>query len=323
MKSYNWGIVGTGWIAHEMGEALHKLHHKIYGVCDISLEKAQNYANEFQVSHAFASMQDMLEDEQLDIVYVATPHNLHYECIRAALQQGKHVFCEKVITVNEAQLREVKQLAKEKQLILMEGMTLYHMPLFKEVKHRINQGEIGSVKLVQVNFGSCKEYDVNNRFFSSELAGGALLDIGTYALSLVRWFLHEQPDTILTSMLPFETGVDEMSGIILRNSLDEMATVTLTMRAKLPKRGIIAGEDGYLEISEYPRANSFEIRYTKDGWTETIDAGVRGDALLYEVRDMEAVVSGAAENHTLQISSDVVSLMDEIRRQWGMKYPFE
>ena len=86
--------------------------------------------------------------------------------------------------------------------------------------------------MIQVNFGSCKEYDVTNRFFSPQLAGGALLDIGTYALSLVRWFLHAQPDIVLTNMLPFETGVDEMSGIILRNSLDEMATVTLTMRAK-------------------------------------------------------------------------------------------
>ena len=234
MKSYNWGIVGTGWIAHEMGEALHKLHHKIYGVCDISLEKAQNYANEFQVSHAFASMQDMLEDEQLDIVYVATPHNLHYECIRAALQQGKHVFCEKVITVNEAQLREVKQLAKEKQLILMEGMTLYHMPLFKEVKHRINQGEIGSVKLVQVNFGSCKEYDIHNRFFSKELAGGALLDIGVYAVSFALYFLSSKPDVILTTCNYFETGVDEESGILMKNKEGQLVVSALTMRAKQP-----------------------------------------------------------------------------------------
>ena len=259
----------------------------------------------------------------MDIVYIATPHTYHYDYMMKALRHGKHVLCEKAITVNHKQLQEVMQLAQEKGLIVMEAMTIFHMPVFQKARELVESGAIGKLKMLQVNFGSCKEYDVNNRFFSSELAGGALLDIGTYALSLVRWFLHEQPDTILTSMLPFETGVDEMSGIILRNSLDEMATVTLTMRAKLPKRGIIAGEDGYLEISEYPRANSFEIRYTKDGWTETIDAGVRGDALLYEVRDMEAVVSGAAENHTLQISSDVVSLMDEIRRQWGMKYPFE
>ena len=322
MKTWNWGILGQGVIASQMADALMKEHGGIYAVAGRHMDKVLAFAEKYTVQHCY-DIESLLQDEAVDIVYIATPHTYHYDYMMKALRHGKHVLCEKAITVNHKQLQEVMQLAQEKGLIVMEAMTIFHMPVFHKARELVESGAIGKLKMLQVNFGSCKEYDVNNRFFSSELAGGALLDIGTYALSLVRWFLHEQPDTILTSMLPFETGVDEMSGIILRNSLDEMATVTVTMRAKLPKRGIIAGEDGYLEISEYPRANSFEIRYTKDGWTETIDAGVRGDALLYEVRDMEAVVSGAAENHTLQISSDVVSLMDEIRRQWGMKYPFE
>ena len=322
MKTWNWGILGQGVIASQMADALMKEHGGIYAVAGRHMNKVLAFAEKYTVQHCY-DIESLLQDEAVDIVYIATPHTYHYDYMMKALRHGKHVLCEKAITVNHKQLQEVMQLAQEKGLIVMEAMTIFHMPVFQKARELVESGAIGKLKMLQVNFGSCKEYDVNNRFFSSELAGGALLDIGTYALSLVRWFLHEQPDSILTSMLPFETGVDEMSGIILRNSLDEMATVTLTMRAKLPKRGIIAGEDGYLEISEYPRANSFEIRYTKDGWTETIDAGVRGDALLYEVRDMEAVVSGAAENHTLQISSDVVSLMDEIRRQWGMKYPFE
>lgn len=322
MKTWNWGILGQGVIASQMADALMKEHGGIYAVAGRHMDKVLAFAEKYTVQHCY-DIESLLQDEAVDIVYIATPHTYHYDYMMKALRHGKHVLCEKAITVNHKQLQEVMQLAQEKGLIVMEAMTIFHMPVFQKARELVESGAIGKLKMLQVNFGSCKEYDVNNRFFSSELAGGALLDIGTYALSLVRWFLHEQPDTILTSMLPFETGVDEMSGIILRNSLDEMATVTLTMRAKLPKRGIIAGEDGYLDISEYPRANSFEIRYTKDGWTETIDAGARGDALLYEVRDMEAVVSGAAENHTLQISSDVVSLMDEIRRQWGMKYPFE
>ncbi|MCR0205690.1 Gfo/Idh/MocA family oxidoreductase [[Clostridium] innocuum] len=322
MKTWNWGILGQGVIASQMADALMKEHGGIYAVAGRHMDKVLAFAEKYTVQHCY-DIESLLQDEAVDIVYIATPHTYHYDYMMKALRHGKHVLCEKAITVNHKQLQEVMQLAQEKGLIVMEAMTIFHMPVFQKARALVESGAIGKLKMLQVNFGSCKEYDVNNRFFSSELAGGALLDIGTYALSLVRWFLHEQPDTILTSMLPFETEVDEMSGIILRNSLDEMATVTLTMRAKLPKRGIIAGEDGYLEISEYPRANSFEIRYTKDGWTETIDAGARGDALLYEVRDMEAVVSGAAENHTLQISSDVVSLMDEIRRQWGMKYPFE
>lgn len=322
MKIWNWGILGQGAIAKQMAEALMKEHGSIYAVAGRNMDKVTVFAGDYAVEHCY-DIEGLLADEQVDIIYIATPHTYHYDYIMRALQHGKHVLCEKAITVNHRQLQEAMTLAAEKQLILMEAMTIFHMPVFHKAKELVEQGAIGKLKMIQVNFGSCKEYDITNRFFSPELAGGALLDIGTYALSLVRWFLHEQPDTVLTNMIPFETGVDEMSGIILRNSLDEMATVTLTMRAKLPKVGIIAGEEGYLEIREYPRANSFEIRYTKDGWTETLDAGTRSDALVYEVRDMEAAINASTDNHTLQLSSDVVSIMDEVRRQWGMRYPFE
>lgn len=322
MKIWNWGILGQGAIAKQMAEALMKEHGSIYAVAGRNKDKVTAFAGDYAVEHCY-DIEGLLADEQVDIIYIATPHTYHYDYIMRALQHGKHVLCEKAITVNHRQLQEAMTLAAEKQLILMEAMTIFHMPVFHKAKELVEQGAIGKLKMIQVNFGSCKEYDITNRFFSPELAGGALLDIGTYALSLVRWFLHEQPDTVLTNMIPFETGVDEMSGIILRNSLDEMATVTLTMRAKLPKVGIIAGEEGYLEIREYPRANSFEIRYTKDGWTETLDAGTRSDALVYEVRDMEAAINASTDNHTLQLSSDVVSIMDEVRRQWGMRYPFE
>ena len=310
MKKWNWGILGQGAIAAQMAEALMKEHGTIYAVAGRHMDKVTAFAGSYAVEHCY-DIDHLLADEQVDIIYIATPHTYHYDYIMRALQHGKHVLCEKAITVNHKQLQEAMALAQRKQLILMEAMTIFHMPVFAKAKELVEQGAIGKLKMIQVNFGSCKEYDVTNRFFSPQLAGGALLDIGTYALSLVRWFLHAQPDIVLTNMLPFETGVDEM------------ATVTLTMRAKLPKVGIIAGEEGYLEIREYPRASSFQIRYTKDGWTETLDAGTRGDALVYEVRDMEAAVSGTAKNTTLDISSDVVALMDEVRKQWGMRYPFE
>ena len=242
MKTWNWGILGQGVIASQMADALMKEHGGIYAVAGRHMDKVLAFAEKYTVQHCY-DIESLLQDEAVDIVYIATPHTYVYDYMMKALRHGKHVLCEKAITVNHKQLQEVMQLAQEKGLIVMEAMTIFHMPVFHKARELVESGAIGKLKILQVNFGSCKEYDVNNRFFSSELAGGALLDIGTYALSLVRWFLHEQPDTILTSMLPFETGVDEMSGIILRNSLDEMATVTLTMRAKLPKRGIIAGED--------------------------------------------------------------------------------
>ena len=322
-NTYHWGIVGTGWIAHEMGEALQHSNIEIYGVCDINLEKAQVYADEFQVAHAYPSIDAMLEDTAIDIVYIATPHNLHYDGIKKALLHGKHVFCEKVITVNEAQLCELVQLAKERNLVLMEGMTLYHMPLFKELRKRVMRGDIGRVKLIQVNFGSCKEYDVTNRFFSKELAGGALLDIGVYAVSFARYFLDSKPDVILTTCNYFETGVDEESGILMKNPDGQLVVSALTMRAKQPKRGVIAGELGYIEIENYPRGDQAVITYTADGRREELQLGCTRDALCYEIQDMQASIEHMQGEDCLSFSMDVTSLLNSIRNQWGFRYPFE
>lgn len=321
MNTFHWGILGQGDIAHQMAKALRKEHKDIYAIAGRHKEKVDAFAAAYDITHSY-TIDELMEDTAVDIVYIATPHTYHYEYIMQALRHGKHVLCEKAMTVNLKQMEEAQALAQEKGLILMEAMTIFHMPAIHKAKELVEKGAIGKLKMMQVNFGSCKEYDVTNRFFALELAGGALLDIGTYALSLVRYFLHAQPHVILTDMRPFETGVDEMSGILLRNTLNEMATITLTMRAKLPKKGIIAGEEGYIEISEYPRADSFQLRYTKDGFVETFDAGSRSEALQYEVRDMETAIT-TKTNPTLALSRDVSELMDSVRKQWGMTYPFE
>lgn len=323
MKNYNWGIIGTGWIAHEMGDALTRVHGRIYGVCSARPESAKKYAEEYQVERVYESTDQMLEDGQVDIVYVATPHNLHYEIIKKALLKGKHVFCEKAITVNDRQLEECAAIAKEKNLVICDGVTLLHMPLYKKLKEIMDSGKLGPVKMVQVNFGSCKEYDVNNRFFSKELAGGALLDIGVYAVSFARFFMKSKANVVLTTANYFETGVDETSGIILKNNEDEMAVIALTFRAKQPKRGVVACENGYIEVNEYPRANSAVIVYTEDGHKEILEAGESSKALDYEIMDMENYVANQSGEENLQIVRDVMATLTAIRKQWGMVYPFE
>ncbi|WP_296877569.1 Gfo/Idh/MocA family oxidoreductase [Thomasclavelia sp.] len=322
-KKLNWGILGTGWIAHEMGEALNRVNGEIYAVCDTTLEKAETYAKEFNVTNAYGSADEMIDDENVDIVYIATPHNLHYQFLVAALKAGKHVFCEKAITVNAAQLEEAVAIAKEKNLVICDGVTLFHMPLFKKLKEIVASGAIGKVKMVQVNFGSCKEYDVTNRFFSKELAGGALLDIGVYATSFARYFMQSKPDTVLTTANYFETGVDETSGIILRNPEGEMAVMALTMRAKQPKRGVVAGEKGYIEVNNYPRGNKATITYTDDGRVEVIEAGDTALALDYEVQDMQDYINNQGGQENLTYIRDVMDTLTTIRKQWGMVYPFE
>ena len=323
MKKLNWGIIGTGWIGTEMGEALNRVNGEIYAVSDINLEIAEKFQEKFNVKKAYGSASEMIQDENVDIVYIATPHNLHYSQMIEALNAGKHVFCEKAITVNDQQLEEAVKIAKEKNLAIMDGVTLFHMPLYKKLKEIVDSGAIGKVKMVQVNFGSCKEYDVTNRFFSKELAGGALLDIGVYATSFARYFMSSEPNTVLTTANFFETGVDETSGIILRNKEGEMAVMALTMRAKQPKRGVIAGEDGFIEINNYPRAQTATITYTETGKTEVIEAGVSDLALDYEILDMQDYVLNHTGEHNLQMIRDVMGTLTEIRRQWGMIYPFE
>ena len=197
------------------------------------------------------------------------------------------------------------------------------MPLFKKLKEIVDSGVIGEVKMVQVNFGSCKEYDVTNRFFSKELAGGALLDIGVYATSFARYFMKSKPNTVLTTANYFETGVDETSGIILRNPEGQMAVMALTMRAKQPKRGVVAGELGYIEVNNYPRGDKATITYTNDGHVETIELGETEKALDYEVKDMQDYVLNQGGKENLQYIRDVMATLTEIRRQWGMTYPFE
>lgn len=129
----------------------------------------------------------------MNIIYISTPHNTHIQYLRQALANGKHVLCEKSITLNSNELDEAIALAEKNHVILAEAMTIFHMPIYRKLAEIVNSGTLGPLRLIQVNFGSYKEYDMNNRFFNRNLAGGALLDIGVYALSLIRWFLPKLP----------------------------------------------------------------------------------------------------------------------------------
>ena len=323
MSDLKWGILGCGVIANEMAQAFEKMGRKVYGVSSRTQTKTEAFAERYGVENVYGSYEEMLEDKNIDVIYIATPHSQHYGNMKKAIAAGKHILCEKAITVNDHQLEEIVSLAEEKNLTVREAMTISHMPLFKELKNRIDKGAIGTVKMVQVNFGSNKGYDSTNRFFALEAAGGALLDIGGYATTFARTFMDEAPNTILTTVQYLETGVDEQSGIILKNESDQMAVICLTIRAKQPKRGVVTGDKGYIEVYEYPRASKATITNTETGVTETIEAGSTEDALVYEVEAMEGTVSGTFSDNNLEISRDVMKIPSSVRTQWGMKYPFE
>lgn len=186
----------------------------------------------------------MFTDPEIDIIYITTPHNTHIEFLRQALANGKHVLCEKSITLNSDELNEALQIAEKHHVILAEAMTIWHMPLYKKLWEIVSSGELGKVQMIQLNFGSYKEYDMNNRFFNINLAGGALLDIGVYALSLMRSFMAETPDQVMSQVRFAPTGTDEQASIILMNKEQQMAAITLSMHSKQPKRAMISCEKG-------------------------------------------------------------------------------
>lgn len=323
MKTYRWAVLGCGVIADQLAQAMRKNGRTLYGVANRTYEKAVGFSKKYDVPKVYGNAEELFTDDNVDIIYISTPHNTHIPFLRAALKQGKHVLCEKSITLNSEELDEAKKIANEKNVILAEAMTIYHMPLYKKLREQIQCGDLGELKMVQMNFGSYKEYDMKNRFFNPALAGGALLDIGVYALSFIRWFMSDRPDQILSQVKLAPSGVDEQAGILLMNPAGEMATVSLSLHAKQPKRGMLSYDKGYIEIYEYPRAEKAVVTYTADNKQTTIECGKTEDALWYEICDMEKAVAGGADEMHLDYTSDVMSIMTEIRKTWGLSYPEE
>lgn len=323
MKGIHWAVLGTGTIANEMARTMERNGRHFYAVGSRSPEKAAAFGEKYGIQKVYSDPNEMFSDPAVDVVYIATPHNTHFAYIKKALENGKHVLAEKAITLNSDELREAAALAKAKGLVLAEAQTIYHMPLYKELRELLSSGKLGRVNLVTMNFGSFKEYDMGNRFFNRALAGGAMLDIGVYALSFVRWFLDSKPENLLSQVKTAPTGVDEQAGLLMTNPEGQMATVMLSLRSRQPKRGMVSCEKGYIEIMEYPRAWEAKITDADSGNVEVIRAGDCAQALMYEIADMESAIAGSPESMYLGYTEDVMDLMTRFRKSWGVSYPEE
>ena len=323
-RNLNWAVLGTGVIANEMAAALEKMGKRLYAVGNRTHDKAVRFAEKYGVEKVYDTIDEMFTDPAVDIIYITSPHNTHYPFMKKALENGKHLLVEKSITLNSMELEEMVELAWQKGLVLAEAMTIWHMPLYKKLWEIVGSGQLGKVQMITMNFGSFKVYDMNNRFFNPKLAGGALLDIGDYALSIVRSFMDAMPNAIESQMRPAPTGVDEQATILLQNDLGQMATVALTMHSKQPKRAMISCEKGYIEIMEYPRGDKAILVDAETGEVTEVQAGEKADALYYEMRDMEeAVLTGDQAAMKLDLSRDVMKIMTGLRETWGLKYPEE
>lgn len=321
-KPLRWAVLGTGVIANQMAQALQSMGRTLDAVGNRTHEKAVAFAEKYGVPKVYDSYDEMFEDPNIDVIYITTPHNTHIGFLEKALSHGKHVLCEKSITLNSEELEKAAKLAEENGVVLAEAMTLYHMPLYATLRERIASGALGKVNLITLNFGSFKDYNMKNRFFNRNLAGGAMLDIGVYAFSLARMFLESAPDQIDSFVRLAPTGVDESAAIAMANKEGQLVTAMLSLHSKQPKRAVISCEKGYIEIMEYPRAQQAVIVDAETGEREVIESGETANALRYELEDMEAAVAGE-HDMLLNYTKDVMEMMTRLRKEWGVIYPEE
>ncbi len=319
-----WGVIGCGVIANQMAEALALEGRTLDGVANRTQPKAEEFAKRHGVKKVYPSIDALIDSPDIDAIWLTTPHNTHIEYLRRALAAKKHVLCEKSITLNSSELEEAIWLATQNGVQLMDATTILHMPLYRELLRRMDEGEFGRMNVATLNFGSYKDYDMRNRFFNPNLAGGALLDIGVYSISLARLFMSSRFNDIVSIMNAAPTGVDETSGIVMRNADGQIATVTLSMHSKQPKRAMLSFDRCYVEVMEYPRADTARIVWTDDGRVEEITAGKTEYALCYEMADMEAAVAGGElERGLMDITRDVMAAMTKLRQDWQIRYPEE
>lgn len=309
-RKIKWGIIGLGNIAIEFADAI-KETGTLVAVASRTISKRVYFNEHYKIDYIYDNYDDLVNNPEVDAVYVATVNSQHFDNIKSSLDAGKHVLCEKAIWGKSQELKELKNLADSNNLILAEAMTIYHMPLLKEVKKLINNGKIGRVKTVKADLGSLKEASNTNRFFSKELGGGAMLDIGTYTLSFIRYFVPGKFIERTHVCQKYETGVDEMWSIAIKSDEGAVGSTNLSFRSKLPKRAIIAGELGYFEIDNYVRPEIAKLVYP-DGSIEWIEAGKTENALMYEIVDFEKTICGNEDAVFIQETMEVVSIMDQL-----------
>lgn len=330
MKHLKWGIISTGNIAKVFAdtvEAMNKLGEniEIRGVASRNPETAKQFALRHNIAVAYGSYEELAADNDIDIIYIATPNNLHYENMMMCLRHGKHVLCEKPFTVTAEEAREVYAFAKEKNLFVMEAFWTKFIPLYREVEKIIAEGTIGDIRLVTAQYGYCTSDDKVKRKFAPELAGGALLDIGVYNIGFAAMVLGYYPRSILSSVSLNDMGTDDYSAIIMKYEDGKVAQLTTAIQTEIPVLGCIYGSLGHIRIKDYKNPQSIEI-IINGGQTRRVEQSFDVNGYEYQIREAESCVNGGricSDILTPEQSVAVMEIMDSVRDSWQMKFPFE
>lgn len=325
-QTINWGILGPGAISRKFATGLADADGaRLLAVGSRSHERAKTFADTFGFERVYGSYEELLNDADVDVVYIGTPHSFHKDHTLLCLNHGKHVICEKPFAINAAEAQQMIELAQEKGLVLMEAMWSRFLPTLTMVRAIINEGAIGEVRMVTADFGFRTNVNPEGRLFDLTLGGGALLDVGIYPLSLAFMVLG-RPSQISATAHIGETGVDEQTAVLLTYDDGQMACLQTAVRLTTPHEAFILGTDGWLKI-EAPWWVSDKLTMRRHGGEEEkLDLPFKGNGYTHEAEEMMRLIrSGETESDVIPLDESlaIIETMDEIRRQIGLRYPME
>ena len=321
-----WGILATGGIARAFTRDLTQHGHRVTAVGSRSLDNARGFAAEFDVPNAHGSYEDLVADPKVDAIYVATPHTFHAANARAALEHGKHVLVEKAFTINADEAREVVDLARERELVVLEAMWTRFLPHMAFVRQAIADGRIGEVRSLQAEHGQRLPTDPTHRLNAPELGGGALLDLGVYPLSFAHDLLGAPTEVIATGTLG-PTGVDVSVATILRHAGDRISTTYSSRESHSRNTAQVLGSEGRIEIDSVWYSPAPVAIYDPRGQLiGSFDEAVSGRGMQYQAAEVERLI-GAGETVSPLLTPDdsvaVMATMDQVRATLGVRYPGE
>lgn len=319
------GIMGAGNIASVMAATIRELDSvECHAVGARDLDRAKAFAKKYNFLKAFGSYEELVNDPEVELIYIATPHSCHYEHIKLCLENGKHVLCEKAFTVNERQAAEVFAMAEQKGLLLTEAIWTRYMPMRKRLEDVLDSKIIGEPYMLTANLG----YVVSDkeRIASPCLGGGALLDLGVYTLNFASMVFGDDVKEIRGTAVKNEAGVDMQNGITLTYQDGKMAVLNSTAMGLSDRRGVIYGDKGFIEVLNINNCEEIRVYDLKRSLVAAYDRPEQISGYEYEV---EACVYAVRRGETQckQMSHEeslrMMRWMDELRRQWGIVFPGE
>ncbi len=321
----NVAIMGAGGIAHAMARTVNEMEDaNLYAIGSRSLEKAQDFAAQYNIEKAYGSYEEMAADENIDLVYIATPHSHHFQHAKLCLENGRGVLCEKAFTVNASQAEELFRIAKEMNVFITEAFWTRFLPSMKIIKDLLDRGVIGTPMMLTASQGA-SILDVP-RIVEPELAGGALLDSTVYPINFAVAMFGWDFEKVDASATFYKTGVDMINSISLMYPDGRMAVINASIASSIDSQVIISGTEGRMVIGGTNNPQTIKI-YGKWGeFVEDIDVPKQITGYEYEVRSsLKAIKEGRLECEEMshEETLKVMRFMDKIRDEWGFKYPFE